>query len=66
MTNILDYNLIAKCAIIGDSGVGKTTLIRRFVGYSFNVTPTIAVDFETKIKATDAGNSIKYQILDTR
>ena len=60
-------DLIAKCAIIGDSGVGKTTLTQQFAGYSTaKIFLTIAIEFETKIKTTDAGNDILYQISDTR
>ena len=45
--------------IIGDAGVGKSSLIMRFVDniYTESFMPTIGVDFKTKTIEVD-GNSI--------
>jgi small GTP-binding protein len=52
--------------MIGDSGVGKSNLLSRFVDNAFNMDskPTIGVEFATKTMAID-GKSIKNQIWDT-
>lgn len=52
--------------MIGDSGVGKTNLLSRFVDNTFNVDskPTIGVEFATKTINLE-GKTIKNQIWDT-
>jgi small GTP-binding protein len=52
--------------MIGDSGVGKTNLLSRFVDNTFNMDskPTIGVEFATKSTVIE-GKSIKNQIWDT-
>lgn len=39
---------VIKVVIIGDSGVGKTTLLRRFIGFEFDrsVSSTVSCDFQ--------------------
>ena len=57
---------IYKIVLIGDSGVGKTSLLLRFSDDIFNANPfsTIGVDF--KIKTLKVDNKIvKMQIWDT-
>ncbi|KAG8511494.1 Ras-related protein Rab-13 [Galemys pyrenaicus] len=51
--------------LIGDSGVGKTCLIIRFVEDNFNNTyiSTIVIDF--KIRSVDIEGKIKLQVWDT-
>jgi len=55
-----------KILIIGESAVGKTSLLLRFINDSFdpNVSATIGVDFKTK-KMTVEGNTVKLAIWDT-
>ena len=45
------YDFLAKIVIIGNSSVGKTNILLRFVDekYAMNHTPTIGVDFRSKI-----------------
>lgn len=52
--------------MIGDSGVGKSNLLSRFVDNTFNMDskPTIGVEFATKNSNVD-GKTIKNQIWDT-
>lgn len=55
-----------KILIIGESAVGKTSLLLRFITDHFdpNVSATIGVDFKTK-KVTVDGNTVKLAIWDT-
>ena len=59
-----DYSL--KYVVIGDSGVGKTNIVQRYIENKFNSSfnSTIGVEFQVKIKTY---NNIKYkmQIWDT-
>ena len=61
-----DYDYIFKILLIGDSGVGKSSLILRFVDdtYTDSFTTTIGVDFKVKI-VTVGDKTIKLQIWDT-
>jgi GTPase SAR1 family protein len=51
--------------VIGEGGVGKTTLIRRFVtGEYSDQSMTIGLGFASKTKGTDGGKTVKLQIWD--
>ncbi len=54
-----------KVIVIGNSSVGKTSIVNRFVGDRFdpNYKATIAADFQTKI-LNIKGNEIRLQIWD--
>ena len=61
-----EYDFIFKILLLGDSNVGKSSLISRYVDglWSDVFVPTIGVDF--KIKTLEIGNkNIKMQIWDT-
>ena len=61
-----DYDYLFKYILIGNFGVGKSSLLMRFVDdcWSDNYATTIGVDF--KIKTLDLeGKSVKIQIWDT-
>jgi small GTP-binding protein len=62
--NSIDYNI--KCIILGDSGVGKTTLLKKITKTltSLEHLPTIGVDIFTITKNIENSN-IKIQIYDT-
>lgn len=66
MTRQEQFDYLFKIVMIGDSGVGKTNLLSRFVDNSFNMDskPTIGVQFATKTTNIE-GKSIKNQIWDT-
>lgn len=53
--------------IIGDSAVGKTSLIAKYVKGIFPMSPlpTVAIEFATKIIQIKEGGYIKAQIWDT-
>jgi len=60
------YDYLIKLMLIGDSGVGKSSLLLRFSDDSFdmNCTPTIGIDFKLRTIELDA-KKIKLQLLDT-
>lgn len=67
-----DYDYLAKIVIIGNSAVGKTNLLLRFVEekYSLVHTPTIGLDFRSKIitvplKQKNVKKKLKLQLWDT-
>ena len=61
-----DVTSVFKIIFLGDSGVGKTNLMKRFSEdqFFFNSKPTIGVDFRTKIVKISE-HVIKLQIWDT-
>jgi len=61
-----DYDYLLKIVMIGDSGVGKSCLLKRFATSEFNDSyiSTIGVDFEIQTVDID-GKTIKLQIWDT-
>ena len=66
MTTEDDYDYIIKIVLIGDSGVGKTNILSRYISNKFNLnsTSTVGVEFQSKIvKIND--KKIKIQIWDT-
>ena len=62
----MDYDFTFKILVIGDSGVGKSSLLRRFVdnNYLSEHSSTIGVDFKIKTMQID-GFVVKLQMWDT-
>ena len=56
-----------KVVFLGDSSVGKTSIIARYMSGNFNngYEATIGTDFSTKSVTTSAGKSVQLQIWDT-
>ena len=66
MSEKQDYDYLYKILLIGNSSVGKSSLLLRFVDSKWNETfvPTIGVDFKVKTMEVE-GKKIKLQIWDT-
>ncbi|KAH0720730.1 hypothetical protein KY290_005656 [Solanum tuberosum] len=59
------YDLSFKILLIGDSGVGKSSLLLSFISNAVDdITPTIGVDFKIKT-LTVGGKRLKLTIWDT-
>lgn len=66
--NIMDETIANfKLLIIGDSGVGKSSLLLRYVSDSFEskLAATIGVDFKVKLITVPDGTVVKLSIWDT-
>ena len=63
MSDVLSFKIIT----IGDSGVGKTSIIRRFVFNTFEQDnlSTIGVNFSFKDCTLKNGNKVKIKVIDT-
>jgi len=63
----LQYNHLYKIIIIGDTSVGKTALLSKYLKGVFPTSPlsTVATEFATKIIQIKEGGYIKAQIWDT-
>lgn len=61
-----NYDYLFKIILVGDCGVGKSSLLNRLVGDTFheNHLSTIGVDFKIKTLSIN-GKSVKLQIWDT-
>eukprot|EP00873_Tetraselmis_striata_P009873 jgi/Tetstr1/430137/TSEL_019970.t1 len=60
-----DFDHLFKLLLVGDSGVGKSSLLFRFTNDSFeDLPPTIGVDFKVKYLTLD-GSRVKLTIWDT-
>jgi small GTP-binding protein len=59
-------NCVLKIIVAGDGGVGKTSLIKRYVSDYFDPAErlTIGCDFYTKVLSTQGGKQFKLQIWD--
>lgn len=68
--NIINtYDTLVKCAIIGNVGTGKSTLVYSYTKGPCNETDrgiaaTVGVEFSTKCSTTKQGNVIKFQLWD--
>lgn len=62
----LDYDYLCKTVIVGDAGVGKSSLITRYSDGVFSAAhiPTVGVDFKIRTLTVD-GRRVKTQLWDT-
>ena len=59
------YDHLVKILLVGDSGVGKSSLLMRFTEDAFEeVSPTVGVDFKLKMMNVD-GKRLKLTVWDT-
>lgn len=59
------YDHLVKILLVGDSGVGKSSIVTRFVSDSFEeLSPTVGVDFKLKRLDVD-GKRLKLTVWDT-
>ncbi|KAI6654184.1 Ras-related protein RABD2a [Oopsacas minuta] len=60
------YDTLAKVVLIGESGVGKSSLVHRFLTGNWleSTTPTIGIDFHVRDVECN-GKTVKLQIWDT-
>ena len=60
------FDALAKVAVIGNSSVGKTNILLRYINanYQNNHVVTIGIDFKVKMLNLD-GYKLKMQIWDT-
>lgn len=63
---MMQYDYLVKLLLIGDSGVGKSSLLIKFTDdkFSGHITQTIGMDFKVKMLEL-AGRRVKLQIWDT-
>mmetsp|Transcript_42024 Transcript_42024/g.58749 ORF Transcript_42024/g.58749 Transcript_42024/m.58749 type:complete len:85 (-) Transcript_42024:241-495(-) len=61
---VVDYDVLLKLVIMGDFGVGKSTLLSRFVDGTFNMNPLfcLGIDFKV-IRKIVGGKDCKLQIV---
>jgi small GTP-binding protein len=61
-----DFDSMAKIAVIGDSSVGKTNILMRYVSADYHQTHVATIGIDFKVKTIDIDNyRIKLQIWDT-
>ena len=61
-----DYDYLYKIVVIGDSKVGKTNIVTRYLSNTFaNTSPTWAVEFAIKDYELDNGETARIQLWDT-
>ena len=59
------YSPIYKVILVGDSGVGKTSMIKRYLNeFSKNISPTISTSYFNKLVIIN-DYKINFQIWDT-
>lgn len=62
-----DYDFLYKIVLVGDTSVGKTNIVSRYIKNSLpkNQNPTIGVEFATRVVSLQSGRTVKAQIWDT-
>lgn len=62
-----NYDFLFKFILIGDSTVGKSCILTRFVDGWFKAEsdPTIGVEFGSKVLKCKSGKTVRLQVWDT-
>ena len=62
----MDKDIIIKFCIVGEPGVGKTSMLCQYIHKKFDekVRPTIGCDFSTKLKSSVDGRPVRLQLWD--
>jgi small GTP-binding protein len=65
--NVFDYDYIFKIIFLGNTAVGKTSIVRRLreKGFRYEAEPTIGLDFTALYGKITQGKNIKFHIWDT-
>ena len=63
----VEENLIFKIIILGDSGVGKTSIIKRYVNNNFedNISSSIGINFVIKDLFFNKKQKVSLKLMDT-
>ena len=63
----IEYDYIFKIILLGESGVGKTSIVRRLrnKGFKYQAEPTIGLDFTSMHSNITQGKKIKFHVWDT-
>ena len=63
----IEYDYIFKIILLGDTGVGKTSIVRRLrdKGFKYQAEPTIGLDFTSMYSNITHGKKIKFHVWDT-
>ena len=61
-----NYSIFIKIIVVGDSGVGKTSMLNSYCFKKFDssIKPTVGCDFSTKIVSNYKGKTLKLQLWD--
>lgn len=61
-----EYDILAKIVLVGDSGVGKSSILYRYCDDNFTESSLLTIGVDFKIRTINIDNKIiKYQIWDT-
>ena len=53
MEEKIKFDSMAKCLVIGDSGVGKSSMMKQLVSNDYNESPAATLGLEFKFKRLD-------------
>ncbi len=64
---VIEYDYIFKIILLGDTAVGKTSIVRRLrnKGFKYQGEPTIGLDFTSMYSNITQGKKIKFHVWDT-
>ncbi len=62
----MEQDIIMKFCVVGEPGVGKTSMLHQYVHHKFDdkVRPTVGCDFSTKVKSNVDGRTVQLQLWD--